>query len=395
MIRVLFVDDETNVLQAMRRALHCMREEWSMEFVSGGAAALESLAKLPPDVIVCDMRMPGMDGWQVLAEVKARCPQTVRFILSGYGEPGAIMRSVGIAHQYLAKPCDGATLKAAILQTQNLRRLLSSDRLAPLVGGIGMLPTAPHVFQEMQACLQRPTSSVADVARIISRDVAMTANILKLVNSAFFGSRRPIATPDRAVAYLGLDTLGSLVLGHAIFKTVPLDEATGFSHEVLWEDSLRTATAARAIALHENFSAAAADEAFLAGILHDVGKVVLAAPGAAPGSDHSLSRETRVAHIERHHAEVGAYLLSLWGFPNSIVEAVAFHDEPSHASGNRFGLAGIMHVAERLTHHSVQDGRTNLQSGIQAGFLEDLGMGDRPALWSAALNSLQNTDAHS
>jgi DNA-binding NtrC family response regulator len=129
MIRIVFVDDETNVLQAMRRTLHGMRTEWSMEFAASGTAALETLAKSPADVIVSDMRMPGMDGWQLLAEVKNLYPQTVRLILSGHADPISIMRSIGVAHQYLAKPCESATLKAAIAQTQVLRNLLSSERL--------------------------------------------------------------------------------------------------------------------------------------------------------------------------------------------------------------------------------------------------------------------------
>jgi HD-like signal output (HDOD) protein len=393
MIRVVFVDDEVNVLQAMRRSTHAMRDEWSMEFVSSGAAALETLATLPADVLVCDMRMPGMDGWQVLAEVKKLSPQTVRLVLSGYGEPGAIMRSVGTAHQYLAKPCDGATLKTAIVQSQRLRQLLSSETLATLVGGVGMLPPAPHVFQELLACLQKPKSSVSDVARIVGRDVAMTANIMKLVNSAFFGSRRPITTPDRAVAYLGLDTLGALVLAHGVFKNGASDDAAGFSHERLWQHSLQTAMAARALALHQNFPHAVAEEAFLAGVLHDVGKVVLATRPAAAGEATDDSREEAQAQMRTYHAEAGAYLLGLWGFPTPIVEAVAFHHAPSHATDNGLGLPGIIHIADRLVHQRTSESQNTTQIDVEAGFLEGLGLVDHLPQWSAALNVLDGERA--
>src|SRR5580704_11931589 len=130
MIRIVFVDDETNVLQAMQRTLHRMRNEWSMVFATSGAAALEELAKTPADVIVSDMRMPGMDGWQLLAEVKKLYPQTVRLVLSGQADPTSVMRAVGTAQRYLAKPCASEAVKAAIAQSQMLRQLLSSDRLA-------------------------------------------------------------------------------------------------------------------------------------------------------------------------------------------------------------------------------------------------------------------------
>ena len=146
MIRILFVDDEVKVLQGMQRAMHGMRHEWDMEFLTSGSAALESLAKKPAEVIVSDMRMPGMDGWQLLAEVKKLYPQTVRLVLSGHADPGAIMRSVGTAHQYMAKPCDSATLKTAIAQSQALRNLLNNDELALLVGDVGMLPSYPKAY---------------------------------------------------------------------------------------------------------------------------------------------------------------------------------------------------------------------------------------------------------
>ena len=385
-MRIVFVDDELHILQAMGRGFHCMRNEWNMEFLSSGAAALESLAKVPADVVVSDMRMPGMDGWQLLAEVKRLYPQTVRLVLSGHADPSSVMLAVGTAQLYLAKPCESGSLKAAIVQTQMLRRLLSSDRLASLVGEIGMLPSAPIAFQEILMCLQNPAASLTDAAQIIGRDVAMTANIMKLVNSAFFGSRRPITTIDRAVAYLGMDTLGALVLGHSVFQSGLATGVDGFSLEQIWQHSEQTAAAARAIALSENLSAAKADQAFLAGILHDVGKVVFATKAAALRNDSGAV--DLVGQMEAHHGEVGAYLLGLWGFPNSIVEAVAFHHTPNQASGTGFGLAGIVHVADRLVHLRRENRAASTDAGLQAGYLVSVGLEHCVPKWSAAVESL-------
>lgn len=390
-MRIVFVDDELHILQAMGRALHAMRNEWDMEFLSSGAAALESLAKAPADVIVSDMRMPGMDGWQLLAEVKKLYPQTVRLVLSGHADPSSVMLAVGTAQLYLAKPCEAGSLKAAIVQTQMLRQLLSTDRLALLVGEVGMLPSAPTAFQEILACLQNPAASLTDAAQIIARDAAMTANIMKLVNSAFFGSRRPVTTIDRAVAYLGMDTIGALVLGHSVFQSGVATGIDGFSLEQLWQHSEQTAAAARAIALSENLSAAKADEAFLAGVLHDVGKVIFATKATALPSD--MGAVDIVAQMEAHHAEVGAYLLGLWGFPNSIVEAVAFHHAPKQASEKGFGLAGIVHVADRLVHLRSENRSASIDTGLQSEYLENLGLDHCLPKWSAAVESLDDRQA--
>jgi HD-like signal output (HDOD) protein len=391
--RIVFVDDEVNILHAMRRTFHHMREEWSMDFVASGSAALESLAKMPADVVVSDMRMPGMDGWQLLAEVKRLYPHTVRLVLSGQADANTVMRAVGTAQVYLAKPCESGALKAAIIQTQSLRQLLSSEQLVALVGGVGMLPSAPMIFQELLCCLQDPSASLTDAAKIIGRDVAMTANVMKLVNSAFFGSRRPIATTDRAVAYLGMDTLGALVLAHSVFKSGLPTGIPDFSLEELWQHSFLTGTAAREIAFCQNFTAAQAEEAFLAGVLHDVGKVVFASCAAALPYGSTRTVAEVAAQMESHHAEVGAYLLGLWGFPNPIVDAVAFHHAPSHASTKQLSGAGIIHIADRLVH--VRGGQISapIGDGLEPGYLESLGLSHCLAKWSVAVNAMDERKA--
>lgn len=389
MIRVVFVDDEVNVLQAMQRTMHGMRHNWNMEFLPSAAAALDSLAKIPAEVIVSDMRMPGMDGWQLLAEVKKLYPQTVRLVLSGHADPGAIMRSVGIAHQYIAKPCDSATLKSAVLQSQALRNLLSSDVLALLVGDVGMLPSYPKAYQEISSCLQRPNASLTDAAGIIGRDVAMTANMMKLVNSAFFGARQTITSIERAVAYLGLDTLGALVLGHGVFQSRG-SSATDNALEELWRHSLRTASVARAISFHEKLPRARAEEAFLAGMLHDVGKVVFATRvDVAPGNPAASSQEMN-AQAEAHHAMVGAYLMGLWGFPSQIVEAVAQHDTPSQRSDSGFGVTVLVHVADRLAHRSSTNIAAAKELGVEPGLLEGLGLASHLPHWIEAIDALDS-----
>jgi YesN/AraC family two-component response regulator len=112
--RVLFVDDDQYILDGLQNLLRKQRSRWDMCFALGGAAALELFAAAPFDVIVSDMRMPGMDGAELLAHVRERYPAARRIVLSGYAEPAAVQRALEVAHQFLSKPCRAPDLIDAI-----------------------------------------------------------------------------------------------------------------------------------------------------------------------------------------------------------------------------------------------------------------------------------------
>jgi HD-like signal output (HDOD) protein/CheY-like chemotaxis protein len=372
MIRILFVDDEARILDGIRRSMYSMRGEWQMQFASSGADALKALAAEPADVVVSDMRMPGMDGSELLAEVKRLYPGTVRFILSGQAETESIIRATRSAHRYLSKPCDAATLSAAIARAMELRALLDSKHLAAIVGSVDTLPTPPKRYQELLDCLRDPESAIADIVSILRHDVAMTAKIVKLANSGFFGSREPVQTVERAVSFVGMEAIATLVLGQELFDSSNALALPGFDLERLGQHSFQTAAWARAVALHEGFATAVAERAFLAGVLHDIGRLVFAT--RTPPSD-TREREKwlteTLQQMESHHAAVGAYLIGLWGFPESIVEALAWHHVPSKCGETSLGLCGLVHIGDQLAH-----GRD-----IEPGYLESIGLAQRCSQW--------------
>lgn len=375
-MQIMFVDDEPNVLEAIRRTLHSMRKEWSMQFAQSGPEALAALAGSPADVVVADMRMPGMDGRQLLAEVKHLYPQAVRFILSGHAESNSIMSVAGIAHQYLSKPCDNAVLKSAITRTQTLRKLINDSDVARCVGAIDDLPSLPDVYQKLVASLQQPDSSLAHIGRIISEDMAMTATVLKFVNSAFFGMRQPIQTIGRAVAYLGVDTISGLVLAHGVFKPSGKSVVSERNLEGLWRHSLQTAACVRVLAAHECWSAIRVEEAFLAALLHDVGRIIPVDKAPAAYDVQSVQ--------DVDHATIGAYLLGLWGFSDVIVEAVAFHHCPGKACGIDFGLPELIHVADVLVHQPGANDPTGVVRTLDPALLESAYVSQRLGAWQSA-----------
>ena len=357
-IRVLFVDDEPRVLEGLKRMLRPKRNEWQMTFVGSAQAALDALKAEPCEVVVTDMRMPGMSGAELLEVVQREYPDTIRLILSGQAETESVMKALGVSHQFLSKPCDADILQGTISRAFALRDLAGSDSVKAPVARINKLPALPATYQKLIEVLRQPNSSLEEVSRIISTDPSMTARLLKLVNSAYFGLAKPVADVTRAGALLGLDRIMALVLGQGIFSGGDAPQVRGFSLETLWSHSVATATAAHRIAIEEDMDKEQVAAAFLAGMLHDIGKLVLAMGMPAeyarvlqqtrgrPGSES----EIETLELQAAHTDVGAYLVGLWGLPNTIAEAIAFHEDPAQSTGE-FGLPGIVHVADRIAHH--------------------------------------------
>jgi HD-like signal output (HDOD) protein len=390
--RILFVDDEAMVLQGLQRMLRSMRAEWEMEFVESAEAALRLLAEKPFDVIVSDMRMPRMNGAELLAEVMKRHPTTVRLILSGYADKDLILKCVGSTHQYLAKPCDAESLKATVARASNLEDSLRNGRLQTLVCQMDHLPSIPSLYMQVVEKSSRSDASVEEIGAIIGRDIGMTAQILKLTNSAFFGLGRQFSCAVEAVAYLGLDTIKSLVLSIHAFSQFDKAETGALKIEALWNHSMQVASAAKRISKLEGQEPKAVEEAFTAGMLHDIGKLVLAV-----NLPDEYTEATRLAQsglelpLAEHkvfganHADVGGYLIGLWGLPVPVVEAVALHHAPCRATQPTFSPLTSVHAANVLEWE-----RPNSANGAPAPRLDDkylglVGVSSRLDAWRQAL----------
>ena len=359
---ILFVDDEPMILAGLQRLLRAHRSEWDMSFAGSGAEALALLETKPFDAVVTDMRMPAMDGARLLALVQERFPGTIRIVLSGYFESDTALRAVPVAHQYLAKPCDPRKLREAIERSCGFATLLPDAALRRVVGAIGTLPALPRTSLLLATALEKPDVPLGEIGRIVELDVAITAKLLQLVNSAFFCLPYHVTSVRGAVAYLGLDTLKQLVLSIELFSTVrPRRHIAGFSLAEFEEHSHLTARIAARLPASEAVVAAGV----VASVLHDAGKLVMAAhlPNEFERALEASRREQRPLHaVEMEqmgttHAEIGAYLLGLWGLSGAVVDAVSRHHRPEVAEGGEAGLdvLGITHLADGLAWEAVNE----------------------------------------
>ncbi len=401
--RVLLVDDEPAVVRVLEAVLTRQCATLEIEVATSAREALERLEHDPFDVIVSDLAMPEADGGALLEIVRQRYPGCVRLIYSGETLDRRSLEAVGVSQQFLGKQHGPRGLLGALRQICEMRELLHEPRLQALVGRIGALPGLPELYRRVVAELDSEDPSLKRIGQIIERDVAMTAKILQIVNSALFGLRTYVCDAAQAVAILGLDTIKTLVLSLEVFAAFDSDLMRSVGIDALWRHSLATAMLAKRIAESEGCSRSIAEQCFLAGMLHDVGKLVFWAN--LPREYLRVRRQANddgvaLAEAERRrlgasHGQVGAYLLATWGFPASVVDAVAWHDSPLRSHNDvGFGELTAVHVAsaiERAVAIGASQGSVEACAGdtllesvgerVDMAYLERLALDHRLPAW--------------
>jgi HD-like signal output (HDOD) protein/CheY-like chemotaxis protein len=352
--RILFVDDDPDILRGLKRMLRPQRKVWIMEFADSGTSALSMMESAGFDLVVSDMRMPDMNGVQLLNEIKDLYPGTIRFILSGHADPEMIYESIGPAHQFLAKPCPPDLLISTITKALHLRGILNNKLILDILKDSSKLPTIPDLYQKIVSRLNSPDSRSSDIAEIISQDVVMTAKIMQLVNSAFFGIPRRIESIENAITMLGVDTISGIVLTACVFEEFDTECMEEFLIKDLYSHSVETGAFASEMVRLKTQDPELATQARIAGMIHDLGKLIFIQSGNLAW--RKAFKKHREYNIPLHqvememlgitHAEVGAYLLGLWGLPDGLVEAVAFHHNPSVGNRISFDILAAVHLAD-------------------------------------------------
>jgi HD-like signal output (HDOD) protein len=326
---VLFIDDEPLVLRSLDRSLRTRKVPWDTRFVDSSQGALRLLASEPFDVVIADLRIPDMDGVELLGHIQRQYPHIARLVLSGQVGTDDCLRAMRVAHQCMAKPCNLDTLRHVVNRLSWSRSLIADSEIATVANQMSCLPSPPRIHFAVCEAIGR-NAGLAEIAGIIDGDLALTSKLMQVVSSAFFAQGSHITTVQRALAVLGTDVVRGLLLGIEVFRAFEGDAIGLAQLEALRTHSKRVAHIACAIA-----PSAIASDAFAAGMLHDVGELVLAQLGRA-GS--AVSRTD--------HARAGGFLLGLWGISDRIAEAIAYHHEPGAIPDEGARLVDIVHVAE-------------------------------------------------
>ena len=384
---IIFVDDEPRILEGLQRMLRPQRKDWEMRFATSGAEALAMLAEQPADLVVTDMRMPVMDGAELLQHVRQLHPAAIRIVLSGYFDGEAALRAVPVAHQFLAKPCDALKLRAMIDRCSLSAEILADESARRIVGTMGQLPVFQSTRTMLLSALDNPASSLDEIGELVGRDVGLAAKVLQLVHSAFFGLPREIVDVNTAVGYLGFDTIRQLLLLAEVMRSFRPGTVNGFTLEEFERHSNLVARITSRLPLRPSLRSSAV----VAALLHDVGILVQSARipeelNACCDEAKSIGIPLYVAEKSRHgttHAEIGAYLLTVWGFPPEIVHAVGHHHKPAPPDEPlaELDVTSAVHIADVLAgahsascHFSLIDEPDNggWEFPVKAGLASEL-----------------------
>ena len=378
---ILVLDDEEGVVAALRSMLR--REGYRLHLFTSAAGALAFLQEDVVDVIMCDLRMPGMSGIEFLSKAGGLCPNAARIMVSGYEDKEVILNSLakGLAQHYVMKPWEDTELKSLLARTVRQLRLSENQRLKDIFGNIESLPAAPHLHQKLSAILARPDAPVQVLISEIEKNPPVVAKLLQVANSVYYSARKPVTSVREAVQFVGTGYVENLVMVIEAFHQVggSGDDWAAEKVDQLWQGAIARASIAKAIAdqwldLHGKRSA------YVAALLQDIGLVVRLRTSPelfkrfldllqTPDMD-LLEADRRAFGVP--HDEVGAALLRHWNLPESIVETVARH----HRSAGSDDLLTVMQVADALAGgpyvmkpsaaliHVIETWRGNLPSAI-------------------------------
>ncbi|GAB6164503.1 response regulator [Thermostilla marina] len=399
--RILFVDDERKLLDGLRRLLRSHRREWDMRFAESGAEALEMLQEAPTDVVVSDMRMPGMSGAELLETIRQRYPATVRLILSGQCDKTSVLKAAGPAHQFLSKPCDAELLKSTVCGVSNLRDKLKNDAIRSRVSAIVCLPCQPQVIADLRTECGNANTSIDALAEIASRDIGVTAKLVQLVSSSFFGSPQRVSGAAQAARLLGTDVMRPLVLETEALQ--PLEASPKATELLTLFNRVHEAIVAGAMKIGkaEGLSESRLRRLHLAGRLMNVGMLVLATQDIdfyISLLEKAVRYEMALPEVEREvfqatRNEVGAYFLALWGLPRDVITVAKHVRTPSEAPTDDPELLeeiSILHVVGCVMDESLSDLIGRPQT-LDREFLERRGWTERLEKWQDMCSEFQFT----
>ena len=381
---IVFVDDEENILSGIKRNLFKKRDVWEIKYFTSGEEALEFAKQERVEIMISDMVMGGMNGFELMEQIALCSPSTVRIVLTGHSDEKVSYQSIKVVHQFLSKPLKTEQMVAVIEKSLKYREIVSNPYLKDIVNGLTLIPSLPGIYEEISLALDDEETTFQEIGEIVEKDIGLTVSLLKIANSAFFGISREVSNAVDATMYLGTDVVKNLLLFMSVFSKLDQDLLNDMELGYLWDHSLVVAKISKDIATHVGFDKAKVEACYTAALLHDLGRLILAMN--FPDDYRSIMElgincETFNTVEEEifgaTHSMVGAYLVTIWGLPMDIVNSIANHHN-LECFENEFATVDSVVYLSNMFYHKLRESKSTFvlkdidteQTNI--GFVDDL-----------------------
>ena len=396
---LLFVGMTVDWSQLTNRDLNRLHPTWDCTFLNDAAQAVAALKDKRFNAVILHSDIAGDAA---LTEAVLKTPvRTVRLVLCDTNDRNEVARWSNAGYSPLSKTTDAVNLAANVNRIAQVQEWMTDSGIKKLISLCKKLPAMPTLYAQVSKELSSPNGSIDVVAQLIAQDPVMTAKILQVVNSAFFALGRTISEPSEAVMFLGAERTRSLILLAGVFTQFEGVSSPGFTPEQIWNHSLQVGAFARMITMYETKNAKTAEAAFTAGLIHDMGKLILAAnvPAMCGAIEQLLKakqlnqREAELQVLSTTHAELAASLLGTWALPLPVLEAVAWHHHPTTSKDKGFSLLTAVHVANVFAYElGCGSQKASLPEVLDHEYLIQVGLGDNRNDWRKACNIPQRIE---
>ncbi len=359
----LIVISDTDERARLEQELDTPDDQWIIKYSASELESLGIIGNNKIDVVIADLELTTSSGYELLDKIRASHPSVVRILMSDFPEDENPLRFLKLVHQYLPPPVNSARLDTALQRAFLVRSMLEKSALQDILYEFSCLPPMPSLYLSLVDATAND-APLPQIGGIVSGDTAISTRILEIVNSSLFSLPMTIKSPSHAVSLLGIDMIKALVLSLEVASGFEATAFPGdFTIDGLMEHGMATGAVAREIVKAEGAPRKTSDMAMAAGLLHDQGKMILAenfddrygeALRVAVEKDESI-HEAENWSFKVSHAEIGAYVLGMWGMPKTLVEAIHYHHEPAAAHVHRFSLLTALHIADALVHEMKED----------------------------------------
>jgi putative nucleotidyltransferase with HDIG domain len=320
----------------------------------------------------------------VLTVAKEKFPHIIRILMVSKWTQELILMSNRIVHLIIEKKALDEQITYLLQKAIRINLLLNDASLIKMVSTFDAMPSLKSVYLEILHHSQKSDSSLKKIGELVESDVVLSAKMLQIANLSIYAKTKRIADVKQAVNSLGLNLLRALIIQVHIFsRGTTSDHATSYLSSVE-KHSTKVAKLSRQLAEYLEVDKQTQEESFIVGLLHDIGKFVLSKDAASYKAIEKVIKEKMVLPYQAEgeilnttHAEIGAYLLGIWGFPLTTIEAVAYHHRPLTFEKKEITPITFVHVAEAMIQGEDFVDQETFKENLNLDYLEMLGIKHR------------------